>query len=145
MKSPSGSLVDLVPNPSPQSAGRAYRARLVLAALATSAVLLGCGGSELASYQTSPISSEKSITLQWDPPVANEDGSALTDLAGYRLYYGLRSTNYEYVLDIKDPQATTAAIQLPWPGAWYISAKSYRSNGIESSLSEEIMYQHDIL
>lgn len=145
MKFPSGSLADLTPILSPQSTGRTSRLRLVLAALASSAVLMGCGGIDHASYETSPISSEKSITLQWDPPVANEDGSALTDLAGYRLYYGRRSSDYEYVLDVKDPHATAAEIELPWPGAWYISAKSYRSSGIESSLSEEIMYEHDVL
>ena len=31
---------------------------------------------------------EGSATLSWMPPTENADGSALTDLAGYRIYYG---------------------------------------------------------
>ena len=29
-----------------------------------------------------------SMSLSWTPPTQNTDGSALTDLAGYKLYYG---------------------------------------------------------
>src|SRR5690606_39089874 len=32
--------------------------------------------------------SSGSVTLSWTPPSENEDGSALTNLAGYRIYYG---------------------------------------------------------
>jgi hypothetical protein len=27
-------------------------------------------------------------TLSWDPPTTNVDGTPLTDLAGYKVYYG---------------------------------------------------------
>lgn len=140
-------LLGSLPTFSLRPAGASSRMRLALAGLIASAVLAGCGGSGDGQdlYATSPISSEKSVTLQWDPPVANEDGTALTDLAGYRVYYGLRSSNYEYVVEVRDPSATAAAIELPWSGTWYISARSYRSNGIESSLSEEVVYDHAVL
>jgi hypothetical protein len=34
------------------------------------------------------------ITLAWDPPVTNVDGSPLIDLAGYRLYYAPLVVSY---------------------------------------------------
>ena len=33
-------------------------------------------------------------TLAWDPPTTNADGSPLTDLAGYKIYYVTTSGNY---------------------------------------------------
>ncbi len=33
-----------------------------------------------------------SVTLSWTPPLTNADGSALTTLAGYRIYYGQSSS-----------------------------------------------------
>ncbi|HZX49313.1 MAG TPA: fibronectin type III domain-containing protein, partial [Nitrospirota bacterium] len=38
--------------------------------------------------------------LTWDPPTTNSDGSPLTDLAGYKVYYGPTSGNYSAVIDV---------------------------------------------
>ena len=38
--------------------------------------------------------------LAWDAPALNTDGSALTDLTGYKVYYGPSSGNYTGVLDV---------------------------------------------
>jgi hypothetical protein len=40
------------------------------------------------------------VTLTWDPPTTNVDGSDLTDLAGYKIHYGIESTNYTEIIDI---------------------------------------------
>lgn len=45
-----------------------------------------------------------SITVSWDAPTTNSDGSTLTDLAGYLLQYG------------PSPDALTHAIRIPNPG-----------------------------
>ena len=37
--------------------------------------------------------------LSWDPPTTNADGSQLTDLGGYKVYYGTASGNYGSVID----------------------------------------------
>lgn len=129
----------------PLARGRGH----TLAALAAMALLAGCsaGGLDDPTAVDSNVvtKSSEQVTLAWDPPLTNEDGSALTDLSGYKLYYGQRSSSYEYVVDVKDPQATSASLPLPWPGTWYISAKSYTSDGLESSLSEEIVYDSHVL
>ncbi len=38
-------------------------------------------------------------TLSWTPPTQNTDGSPLTDLAGYRVYWGTSSGNYPELRD----------------------------------------------
>ena len=35
-----------------------------------------------------------SITLNWARPATNTDGTQLTDLAGYKVYYGASSRSY---------------------------------------------------
>ena len=38
-------------------------------------------------------------TLSWVAPSTNEDGTPLTDLAGYKIYYGTASGNYTQNID----------------------------------------------
>ena len=38
--------------------------------------------------------------LSWDAPSTNEDGTPLTDLAGYKIYYGTASGNYTQNIDV---------------------------------------------
>lgn len=44
-------------------------------------------------YTTVAVGTNK-ITLSWTAPVANSDGTPLTDLAGYNVYYGTATGNY---------------------------------------------------
>jgi len=53
-------------------------------------LFVGCHGSN---------SSATDVALAWEPPTNNVDGSALTDLTGYKLYYGTTPTVYSAVLD----------------------------------------------
>src|SRR5690606_39832230 len=45
----------------------------------------------------------ESVTLTWLPPTQNEDGSALTDLAGYKIRYGLAPGSYTQTITIPTP------------------------------------------
>ena len=38
--------------------------------------------------------------LQWEAPSTNDDGTPLTDLAGYKIYYGTASGNYTQTIDV---------------------------------------------
>ena len=55
--------------------------------------LLGCGATIDGFSGIPPIPSGNSVTLQWRAPDTNSDGSDLTDLAGYRIYYGLNKND----------------------------------------------------
>src|SRR3990172_13172687 len=47
---------------------------------------------------TNPAYSGQAV-LTWTPPTTNADGTPLTDLAGYKVYYGTASGNYSTVID----------------------------------------------
>jgi hypothetical protein len=113
-----------------------------LAAAAIVALLSACGSDP--GWEAADVT-PKEVTIAWDAPALKDDGTVLTDLAGYRLYYGQRSGDYPYMLEIDDPAATMAVLTLPADGTWYVSAKSYRINGVESRPTAEIVIEHLVL
>jgi hypothetical protein len=79
-----------------------------------------------------------SITLSWTAPTTREDGSALTDLAGYRIQYGRMSKIFDYEIIIDNPGTLTYVVEGLRPGAWYFVASAYDSRGVESHISNEV-------
>lgn len=80
-----------------------------------------------------PISG--SATLTWDAPTQNDDGSPLTDLAGFRLYYGDLPGIYATVIEIDDPTVTTYTVNDLTPGEWHFAATAINEAGRESEQS----------
>lgn len=84
-----------------------------------------------------PVAFAGDATLSWDPPVTNTDGSPLTDLAGYKLYYGTTSGNYSNNIDAGN--ITTYQINNLTDGlTYYFAAAAYDTSGNESSFSNEV-------
>jgi hypothetical protein len=84
-----------------------------------------------------PSSSSSSVKLSWSPPTRNENGSALTNLAGYRVYYGKTSGRYAYSLAIGSAHITSAVIESLEAATWYFAIKSESSSGALSDFSTE--------
>ncbi len=76
-----------------------------------------------------------SVTLSWNPPTTNADGSPITDLAGYRIYYGRNSSSLGSSVSINNAGLTRYVIDNLSPATWYFSMTSFNSMGIESSRS----------
>jgi len=76
-----------------------------------------------------------SATLRWTPPTLNEDGSPITNLSGYRIYYGTNSANLSMVLQLPNPGLTSAMVENLSPATWYFAVKAYNTANVESSLS----------
>lgn len=76
-------------------------------------------------------------TLSWTPPVTNSDGSPLTDLAGYKLYYGTSQGNYGYEIQIDNPGITTFVVENLSPNTYYFVAAAINSAGVASNYSNE--------
>ena len=74
-----------------------------------------------------------SATLGWTPPTENTDGTALTNLSGYHIYYGTSSTNLDQTVTIANAGATTYVIDNLTPATWYFSVRAYNADGTESS------------
>lgn len=76
-----------------------------------------------------------SATLSWLPPTENEDGSALTNLAGYRIYYGTSAGALTTVITVSNPGVTRYVIENLSSGTWYFGIRAFTSSGAESAMS----------
>ncbi len=76
-----------------------------------------------------------SASLRWSAPTQNVDGTRLTNLKGYRIHYGMSSTNLNQTVDIPSAAITTALIEGLSAGTWYFALKAYNTSNVESSLS----------
>lgn len=74
-------------------------------------------------------------TISWVPPTQNTDGSPLTDLGGYRIYYGTNQTNLAQMVELDNPGLTSYMVQNLSPATWYFTMRAFRSNGTESEPS----------
>lgn len=75
------------------------------------------------------------VTLSWTPPTTNVDGSPMTDLAGYRIYYGRSATTLDQIVRVTNAGMTRFVVENLSPATWYFSMTSVNSAGVESTLS----------
>jgi Putative Ig domain len=71
-------------------------------------------------------------TLSWNPPTENADGSALTNLAGYRIYYGRNADNLTQVVVLDNPGLTRYVVENLTPARWHFEMTSVNAEGVES-------------
>jgi len=77
-------------------------------------------------------------TLSWTAPAERTDGSALTNLAGFRIYYGSAPYELPYSVEIRDPGANTWVIEDLTQGTWYFAATAFDSAGVESARTNPV-------
>ena len=111
-------------------------------------VLGGCssggGGGASSVENTEPPDSlpeplPRGLTLNWQPPTENSDGTPLLDLAGYYIYLGRETEVYEDVFLIDNPGLTTFVIDDLEPGTYYLAATAGKVACGESGLSAELV------
>lgn len=76
-----------------------------------------------------------SATLSWVPPTQNEDGTALTNLAGYRIFYGTSTSNLNQQINLANPGLTRYVIDNLSGGTWFFGIRAYSATGSESAMS----------
>jgi Putative Ig domain len=76
-----------------------------------------------------------SATLSWTPPTRNTNGSQLTNLAGYRIYYGTSAGALSRSVQIANPGLARYVINNLAPATWYFAVRAYNSAGVESAQS----------
>lgn len=74
-------------------------------------------------------------TLSWEAPAQRTDGSPLTNLAGFKLYYGTSAGDLRYVIQVADPGARSRVVEDLTEGSWYFAATAYDQSGAESARS----------
>jgi hypothetical protein len=87
--------------------------------------------------------SQSNVSLSWEAPTLNADGSSLVDLKGYKVHYGTTSKGYSETIQIANAGLTTYVVDNLAAGKYYFAVTSYNSAGQESSLSSEVSTQVD--
>ena len=76
-----------------------------------------------------------SVTLTWTAPTENEDGTTLTDLDGYWIYWGTTPGVYPNSEKIDNESLTTYVIDNLAPGTYEFVATSFKTSGVQSQYS----------
>jgi hypothetical protein len=76
-----------------------------------------------------------SVTLSWTPPTQNSNGSTLTNLAGYRIYYGTSSSALNQTIQVSNAGTASYVVGNLSPATWYFRVRAYNSAGTESANS----------
>jgi hypothetical protein len=103
----------------------------------------------LAAATAGPVAAGQAI-LEWEPPTQNEDGSTLTDLAGYTVFWGCAgSRNYPNQVTILYPALRSFEVQgLPNTGTCYFAVQALNSGRgprgtVPSRTSESSVYSDE--
>ena len=86
-------------------------------------------------------SAPSNAKLSWVAPSEREDNSglSLSEIAGYRIYYGTESGNYQSQIDVNDGSAVDAQIFGIPRGTYYIALTTIDVDGRESAYSAEVI------
>jgi len=83
---------------------------------------------------TTPIKTINGVaTLDWQPPTENSDGTILTNLAGYTVYYGTDRNNLSKSVKVSNPGLASYTVTGLTSGTWYFAVTSYSADGVEST------------
>jgi hypothetical protein len=77
-----------------------------------------------------------SATLAWIAPTTYTDGTTLTSLWGYKIYYGTSPGNYTISVNVGN--VTTYTVTNLSTGTYYFAVTAYDISGIESSYSNQV-------
>jgi hypothetical protein len=83
-------------------------------------------------------STDKSIDVTWAAPTAYTNGSALTDLAGYIVYYGTSPSALTQSVDVPNAGATDYVVEGLTGGTWYFAVVAYTNTGLQSAYSSVV-------
>ncbi len=107
---------------------------------ADSNYVLSCTGTSGTVSDTVDITVQDGIgtaLLSWTPPTQNTDNSALTDLAGYKIYYGTAPGSYSNSVTLVGTALSSYLIEELAAATWYFLITAYNSSNVESSYASE--------
>jgi hypothetical protein len=86
-----------------------------------------------------PTSSTGNATLSWSAPSENSDGSTLTDLGGFKIYYGGALTQLTNTVTLTNPGLLTYVLaELPSGTTYYFAVTAVTRTGVESAQSDVV-------
>jgi hypothetical protein len=94
--------------------------------------------NEIPIDDTSEGSGSGAVSLSWSPPTTRSDGTTLSNLTGYRIYYGTTQGNYSNSVDINNAGITEYILENLTPNTYYFVITAYDSQGVESDFSNVV-------
>ncbi len=95
----------------------------------------GTASASLTSFAIT-VTATGNATLSWTAPTLNTDGTALTDLAGYTIYYGTSASNLSNTVSVNSPSTSSYTVTALITGrTYYFAIASVNTAGISSDLS----------
>ena len=73
------------------------------------------------------------VVLAWDP-------NPEPDIAGYIIYYGVKSRKYDKKVDVGN--VTSGSVNLEEKATYYFAATAYNTSGLESDFSNEVSFTY---
>jgi hypothetical protein len=104
-----------------------------------SAASVATVASNTASAATTPIKTVNGVaTLDWMPPTENSDGTMLTNLGGYTVYYGTSPSDLSQTVKVSNPGLASYTVTGLTSGTWYFAVTSYSADGVESTRTSSV-------
>ena len=99
----------------------------------------GSSGSDASSSGVSVVpKGDGTALVSWTPPTQNTDGSPLTDLAGFKIYYGTFPGEYEEPKIVNNPGMSSLLVEDLGEADWFFAMTAFNTSGIESVYSDEV-------
>src|SRR5262245_33524834 len=96
----------------------------------------GLASASLAAFNlTVQAVGTGSATLHWLPPTLNTNGTPLTNLAGYKVYWGTSPDNYTSSTTVMNPGLSSYVVGSLLPNTYYFWVTALNSTGNESVFS----------
>ena len=73
--------------------------------------------------------------MTWNPPTQNTDGSPLTNLTGYRVYWGTQQGDYPNSVIVNNAGLSSYVVDQLTPATWYFTVTALNAGGFESAFS----------
>jgi hypothetical protein len=93
------------------------------------------GTSSTSTASGTTVSAAGTATLTWVAPTENANGTPITDLAGYTVYYGTNPSDLTQSVEVSGGTSTSAAVANLPAGTYYFAVAAYNSLGVQSEPS----------
>jgi Fibronectin type III domain len=88
-----------------------------------------------------PTASTSNVTISWSAPTENTNGTALTDLAGFKIYYGTNASSLTNSIVISSTGLLTYVVDgLTVGTTYYFGVTAVASKGTESAMSSVVAH-----
>lgn len=112
----------------------------ILLALLMTLQLSACSSGGSSTGGSIDFTTAVDVSLSWVAPAEREDNTpmSLSEIAGYKIYYGITQGQYTNSVDINDGTTENFTFANFPAGTYYIAVTTYDTDGRESQYSSEV-------